>query len=119
MNIGNDDSANLTTIADKLRYYQHRNGLLQREGADHVGVERTTYSAYEEYVRDYYPSDMLENIAEFLKVKCCFTFRIFEAQVCIYMPGLYCHVLTSFYSFGWRCRRLTRTIITHIVYKVH
>ncbi|MCL2573822.1 MAG: helix-turn-helix domain-containing protein [Defluviitaleaceae bacterium] len=69
MNIGSDDPVNFITIADKLRYYRHRNGLLQREVADYVGIERTTYSAYEEDGRDYYPYDTLQRIAEFLKVK--------------------------------------------------
>ena len=69
VNIGSDAPANFITIADKLRYYRHRNGLLQREVADYVGIERTTYSAYEEDGRDYYSSDILENIADFFKVK--------------------------------------------------
>jgi len=69
VNIGSDDPANITTLADKLRYYRHRNRLLQREVADYVGIERTTYSAYEEDGRDYYPYDTLQRIAEFLKVK--------------------------------------------------
>jgi len=69
VNIGSTDPAKFDTIADKLRYYRHRNGLLQREVADYVGIERTTYSAYEEDGRDYYPSDTLQRIAEFLSVK--------------------------------------------------
>ena len=69
VNIGSDDPANFITIANKLRYYRHRNGLFQREVADYVGIERTTYSAYEEDGRDYYPYDTLQRIAEFLNVK--------------------------------------------------
>jgi len=68
VNIGSDDPVNFITIADKLRYYRHRNGLLQREVADYAQIERTTYSAYEEDGRDYYPIDTLESIAEFLEV---------------------------------------------------
>ena len=68
VNIGSDSPEKFETVADKLRYYQHRNGLLQREVVDYAQIERTTYSAYEEDGRDYYPSDTLESIAEFLEV---------------------------------------------------
>jgi len=36
---------------------------LQREVADYVGIERTTYSAYEEDGRDYHPIETQEHIA--------------------------------------------------------
>jgi len=69
VNIGNDSPAKFDTVADRLRYYRHRKGLLQREVADYAQIERTTYSAYEEDGRDYYPYDTLQRIAEFFKVK--------------------------------------------------
>ena len=68
VNIGSDSPEKFDTVADKLRYYRHKKGLLQREVADYVGIERTTYSAYEEDGRDYYPIDVLQRIAEFLEV---------------------------------------------------
>ena len=69
VNIGNDSPAKFDTVADRLRYYRHKKGLLQREVADCVGIERTTYSAYEEDGRDYYPVDILERIVELYGVK--------------------------------------------------
>ncbi|MCL1786998.1 MAG: helix-turn-helix domain-containing protein [Defluviitaleaceae bacterium] len=68
VNIGNDSPEKFDTVADKLRYYRHKKGLLQREVADYVGVERTTYSAYEECKREYYPLDVLERIANHFEV---------------------------------------------------
>lgn len=67
-NITNCDPSKLVTVADKLRYYRYRSGLLQRETANHAGIERTTYSAYEEDVREYYPLDVLARIAELFDV---------------------------------------------------
>jgi len=58
----------LESTADKLRCYRYRKGLLQREVADHAGIERTTYTDYEAEERDYYPLDILERIAEVLGV---------------------------------------------------
>ena len=63
VNIENINPAELNTIADKLRYYRNRKGLLQREVADYIGIESATYSAYEEDGRDYYPVDILKRIA--------------------------------------------------------
>ena len=39
VNIGSDSPEKFETIADKLRYYRHRKGLLQREVADYIGIE--------------------------------------------------------------------------------
>lgn len=67
-NITYPDPSQLTTVADKLRYYRYKNGLLQRDVADYAGIERTTYNSYEEDVRDYYPLDVLVRIAELFEV---------------------------------------------------
>ncbi len=58
----------ITSIADKLRWYRYRKGLLQREVADYAGIYRTTYSAYEEIERNYYPPEKMKKIAELLEV---------------------------------------------------
>jgi len=53
----------LTNTADRLRYYRYKKALLQREVADHAGLDRTTYSAYEESLREKYDLHKLEKIA--------------------------------------------------------
>ena len=58
----------ITNTADKLRWYRYRKALLQRDVADYAGIDRTTYSSYEEIGRDYYPLDKMELIAELLDV---------------------------------------------------
>lgn len=68
-NITYTDPSMLTTTADKLRYFRYKKALLQRNVADYAGIERTTYSAYEENTRDYYPLDVLVRIAELLGVE--------------------------------------------------
>ncbi len=67
-NIACTDPSQFATVGDKLRYYRYRNGLLQRDVADHAGIERTTYTDYEDNVRDYYPLDVLARIADLLEV---------------------------------------------------
>ena len=62
------DPSQLGTTADKLRWYRYRKGLRQRDVADYVGVDRSTYVHYEEQERDYYPLEELRKIAELLEV---------------------------------------------------
>jgi len=62
-NIRFSDPSEITEIADKLRYYRYRKALLQREVADYIGIDRSTYIHYEEYGRDYYPLDNMEKLA--------------------------------------------------------
>ena len=62
-NIRFSDPSEITEIADKLRYHRYRKALLQREVADYIGVDRSTYIHYEEYGRDYYPLDNMEKLA--------------------------------------------------------
>ncbi|MDO4618967.1 MAG: hypothetical protein Q4B31_05525 [Clostridia bacterium] len=67
-NIRFSDPSQITEIADKLRYYRYKKALLQKEVADYLGIERTTYSAYEQYGRDFYPMENLEKIAVLYEV---------------------------------------------------
>ncbi len=67
-NIRYSDPSRITEIADKLRYYRYKKALLQSEVANYIGVERTTYSAYEAYGRDFYPMEHLEKIASLYNV---------------------------------------------------
>lgn len=62
-NIRFSDPSEITEIADKLRYHRYRKALLQREVADYIGVDRSTYMRYEEYGRDYYPIENMEKLA--------------------------------------------------------
>ena len=67
-NITNSDPTQLISTADKLRYYRYERALLQRDVADYAGIDRSTYSSYEENCRDHYPLDKLSIIAELLEV---------------------------------------------------
>ena len=62
-NIRFSDPSQITEIADKLRWYRYKKALLQREVADMVGIDRSTYIYYEEIGRDYYPIKNMEIIA--------------------------------------------------------
>ena len=59
---------NLTTppenLPDKLRYYRQRAGLLQRDVARKLGIDRNTYSRYESPTRERYPEEKLKALAE-------------------------------------------------------
>ncbi len=68
MNLVYSDTSKLIRISDKLRYYRHKKALLQRDVADYAGIERTTYSSYEEGSRVYYPKEVMEKIADILDV---------------------------------------------------
>lgn len=67
-NIRYTDPAQIGNTADKLRWYRYRNGLLQRDVADYAGIDRSTYSSYEEIGRDYYPIAKMEKIAELFQI---------------------------------------------------
>lgn len=57
------------TIADKLRWYRHKRGLLQREVAEAIGVDRTTYFRYETTdFNDHYPKDKLLALAQLYQI---------------------------------------------------
>ena len=58
------------SVADKLRWYRHKQGLLQREVADFIGVDRTTYFRYETTgLNNHYPKDKLLALAELYQVE--------------------------------------------------
>lgn len=60
----NPNPDKLVTVSDKLKWYRLHNGLLQRDVAKVMGVDRTTYSRYEENVLEAYPLDKLAKVAE-------------------------------------------------------
>ena len=59
----------IRTTAEKLRYYRYKSGLLQKDVADIIGLDRTTYVDYERTVRDYYPKEHLIKLAELFHVE--------------------------------------------------
>ncbi len=67
-NIRFADPSEITEIADKLRWYRYKKALLQREVADYIGVDRSTYIHYEEMGRDYYPIENMEKLAKLFGV---------------------------------------------------
>lgn len=58
----------ITEVSDKLRYYRHKKGLYQIDIADYLGIDRGTYSSYEEHHKDYYAPEIMDRIAELLEV---------------------------------------------------
>lgn len=67
-NIRFSDSSKITETADKLRWYRYKKALLQREVADYIGVDPSTYISYEQPGRDYYPIDKMEKLAVLFNV---------------------------------------------------
>lgn len=49
--------------ADKLRWYRYQHGLLQKEVALLVGIDRSTYIHYENSEVEYYPVEIMKKIA--------------------------------------------------------
>lgn len=64
----NPDPQSLDTVSDKLKWYRYQNGLQQSDMAKIMGVDRTTYSRYEENVLEAYPLDKLEKAAKYFGI---------------------------------------------------
>lgn len=64
----NPNPEKLVTVSDKLKWYRCQNGLLQRDVAKVMEVDRTTYSRYEENVLDSYPLDKLTKAAKCFQI---------------------------------------------------
>ena len=58
----------ITGVADKLRYHRHKKGLYQSDVADYLGIERGTYSEYENNSRGYYAPEMMDKLANLFEV---------------------------------------------------
>lgn len=67
-NIRYTDPTQIDNTPDKLRWYRYRRAMLQREVADYIGIDRSTYMSYEESERDYYPIENMEKLAELYSV---------------------------------------------------
>lgn len=62
------DPSQIDNTPDKLRWYRYSCGLLQRDVAEYAGMDRSTYSSYEEIGRDYYPIENMLKISELFSV---------------------------------------------------
>ena len=62
------DPTQITTTADKLRWYRCRKGLRQKDVAELAGLDRKTYTQYESQTREYYPPVTMERLAAALSV---------------------------------------------------
>ncbi len=60
--------ADITNISDKLKYYRYQKSLHQKDVAAYIGMDRATYSSYEESGRDYYPIENMQKIAKLFGV---------------------------------------------------
>ncbi len=61
----NPNPNRLESVSDKLKWYRIQNGLLQRDVAKVMEVDRTTYSRYEENVLEAYPLDKLQKLLNY------------------------------------------------------
>ena len=63
-NIRYTEPSQISSTPDKLRWYRYRLGLRQRDVADRIGLDRSTYSSYEEAGRDRYPIEVMARLAD-------------------------------------------------------
>lgn len=63
------DQPTSTEIADKLKYYRHKNGMLQNDVARFLGIDRSTYIRYETEGHEYYPKEYLVRLAELYRIE--------------------------------------------------
>lgn len=67
-NLLHPNSESCIHVSDKLRYFRYQNNLFQSDVAEYVGMDRATYSSYEESGRDYYPIENMQKIAKLFGV---------------------------------------------------
>lgn len=58
----------LSSTAEKLKYFRYKNFLYQEQVAELVGLDRSTYSYYEDCSRKFYSFEILEKIAHLYSV---------------------------------------------------
>ena len=51
-----------------MRWYRYKNNLLQKDVADKIEIERSTYIRYESTTHDLYPKDKLKKLAHLFGV---------------------------------------------------
>lgn len=62
------DLMEITETADKLRWLRYHKGLRQRDEAAYIGMDRSAYVHYKEYMKDFYPMEHMEKIAQLFEV---------------------------------------------------
>lgn len=67
-NIHDTSPSQINNIPDRLKWYRYHKGLPRRDVADFAGLERTTYAAFENNARDYYPIEIMLRISELFSV---------------------------------------------------
>ncbi|MCM1007860.1 MAG: helix-turn-helix domain-containing protein [Ruminococcus flavefaciens] len=60
----NPNPEKLATVSDKLKWHRVNNGLLQRDVANAINVNRTTYERYEKNILEAYPLNKLKKVAK-------------------------------------------------------
>lgn len=64
----NPNPEKLDNVSEKLKWYRIQNGLLQRDVAKVMGIDRTTYSHYEGNILEAYPLDKLAKAASIFNI---------------------------------------------------
>ncbi len=67
-NIRYTEPSQIDNTLDRLRWYRYQKGLLQADVAAYAGIDRVTYSRYEEGVHEYYPIGIMAKAAELFEV---------------------------------------------------
>ena len=58
----------LKSTGEKLCWYRYKNNLLQKDVADKIGIDRSTYIRYESTTHDLYPLDKLKKLAHLFEI---------------------------------------------------
>ena len=67
-NLRYTEPSQIHNISDKLRWHRYRLGLCQRDIAEKIGIGESTYAAYEDAGRDYYPIEIRARIADLFRL---------------------------------------------------
>lgn len=67
-NIRFTDPSQITEMSDKLRWYRYKKALLQREVANIIGVDNSTYLHYESGEYEYIPLETMKRIAAIYEI---------------------------------------------------
>ncbi len=63
-NLEYDELTQSISLADKLRWHRYHKGLLQKDVAEYLEIDRRTYIHYEAEEKDFYPVEHMEKLAE-------------------------------------------------------